>query len=226
MPMMIRILFSIGVIAAAVGLTLTPPHARTVLWQHAKNFVVAPTPAPSQETREATPWAKELVSAARAQIGETLIYDGSYVGLSYPLGDVPRERGVCTDVVIRALRDAHAMDLQQLVHEDMANSFASYPANWGLTRPDRNIDHRRVPNLRTYFLHVGTSLEAGNDPTNYLPGDIVTWKLGPGQPHIGIVSDRLIPGTDRPFVIHNVGAGTREEDFLFTYPPTGHYRLK
>ena len=128
--------------------------------------------------------------------------------------------------MIRALRDAHGLDLQRAVHEDMKRAFRDYPANWGLTRPDRNIDHRRVPNLRRFFARKGAALPAPNEDTAFLPGDLVTWTLGPGLPHIGIVSNRLVPGTDRPLIIHNVGAGARIEDFLMRYPMTGHYRIE
>jgi uncharacterized protein YijF (DUF1287 family) len=186
---------------------------------------VIPLGTPSTRQAEANPFAQSLISAARAQIGVTTRYDGAYVGLDYPNGDIDRQRGVCTDVVIRALRDGHGVDLQKQVHEDMRAAFSSYPKNWGLTRPDRNIDHRRVPNLRRYFERIGAALPAPDEATHFTPGDIVTWTLGPGKPHIGIVSDKVSRRTGYPLIIHNVGAGTREEDFLFAYPLTGHYRL-
>ena len=162
-----------------------------------------------------------LVEAARAQIGITLGYDGSYRRLDYPGGDVPIETGVCTDVVVRALR-ALGFDLQVAVHEDMRAHFARYPQNWGLRRPDRNIDHRRVPNLETWLRRQGAALGASDDPADYLPGDIVSWRLPGGLPHIGIVSDRRVDG--RPLILHNIGAGTREEDILFAYPIEGRFR--
>lgn len=168
--------------------------------------------------------AIRLVEAARAQIGTTLHYDGSYQRLAYPNGDLPAERGVCTDVVIRALRTAHDVDLQRLVHRAMRDNFAHYPQLWGLQRPDRNIDHRRVPNLQTFFRDNGWALPVSNNSADYRPGDIVTSLLPPHLPHIMIVSDRRSPA-GRPLVIHNIGAGTREEDRLFDYPLTGHYRL-
>lgn len=168
--------------------------------------------------------ALHLVEAARAQIGATVHYDGSYRTLAYPGGDVPLERGVCTDVVIRALRTAYGMDLQQLVHEDMRRHFPLYPALWGLTRPDRNIDHRRVPNLQTFFRRQGWALPVSQRLAHYQPGDIVTSIIPPHLPHIMIVSDRkTVDG--RPLVIHNIGAGTREEDLLFAYAISGHYRI-
>ena len=165
-----------------------------------------------------------LSEAARDQVGVTVTYDPAYVVLEFPGGDLPRDRGVCTDVVIRALRDAWGIDLQLAVNRDMTAAFAEYPALWGLTVPDRNIDHRRVANLATLFTRVGAGLTLTDDPTPYLPGDIVTWTLPGNLPHIGIVSDRWSKdGT--PLVLHNIGAGAQEEDILFAYPMTGHYRL-
>lgn len=164
------------------------------------------------------------VTAAREQIGKTIIYDGAYVGLSYPDGDVPIERGVCTDVVIRALRDARDMDLQQLVHEDMKANFAAYPTIWGLSRPDKNIDHRRVPNLQTYFKRHGYQLETSGEAGDFEPGDLVTCTVGGNRPHIMIVSNKTSP-SGLPLVIHNIGRGTVEEDRLLHFPITGHYRI-
>lgn len=168
--------------------------------------------------------ALRLVEAARVQIGATLHYDGSYRTLAYPGGDVPLERGVCTDVVIRALRTAYGMDLQQQVHEDMRRHFSLYPALWGLSRPDRNIDHRRVPNLQTFFRRQGWALPVSQQSSDYRPGDIVTSIIPPHLPHIMIVSDRTT-ADGRPLVIHNIGAGTREDDQLFAYAISGHYRI-
>lgn len=165
----------------------------------------------------------EVAAAARAQIGRTLVYDPAYVQLAYPLGDVPIARGVCTDVVIRALR-AVDVDLQQRVHEDMAANFALYPTAWGLSRPDANIDHRRVPNLMTYLTRQGKALPATRAAADYAPGDIVTWRLDNGRPHIGIVSAQADSDSGNPLVIHNIGWGAQEEDMLFDYDITGHYR--
>ncbi|MFD0726126.1 DUF1287 domain-containing protein [Lysobacter brunescens] len=162
------------------------------------------------------------VAAARRQIGVTLLYDPAYVVLPYPGGDVPESRGVCTDVVIRALR-AEGIDLQKTVHEDMRAHFDLYPKKWGLRRPDRNIDHRRVPNLQTWFARQGWSLTPSQSAAAYKPGDLVTWMLPGNLPHIGIVGDRT-SSRDVPLIIHNIGSGTREEDILFAYPITGHYR--
>jgi uncharacterized protein YijF (DUF1287 family) len=165
-----------------------------------------------------------IVRAARAQIGRTVKYDPAYRTLSYPNGDPPVEVGVCTDVVIRALRASLDMDLQRLVHEDMRRSFTEYPRNWGLKRPDRNIDHRRVPNLTTFFERSGWSLPVTKSPRDYRPGDLITCTVPPNLPHIMIVSDRT-NREGRPLVIHNIGSGTREEDRLFEFPITGHFRI-
>jgi uncharacterized protein len=163
--------------------------------------------------------ALDLVRAARDQVGRTLVYDPRYEKLAYPMGDVPIERGVCTDVVIRAFRGLD-IDLQKLVHEDMRRSFAAYPQNWGLKRPDANIDHRRVPNLSTYFKRRGMALQPGD----YRAGDVVTWMLPGNLPHIGIVSDARDPASGRPLILHNIGAGAQEEDMLSAFPITGHFR--
>ena len=176
-----------------------------------------------QEVEQET--VSPVVRAARSQVGVTVSYDPAYVGLSYPGGDLPREKGVCTDVVIRALRDALDMDLQKLVHEDMKRSFSAYPKIWGLTKPDRNIDHRRVPNLMTYLKRRGCSVAVTHKACDYLPGDLVTCTVGRNLAHIMIVSDRK--GRDgTPMVIHNIGGGTQEEARLFRFPITGHYRIR
>lgn len=169
----------------------------------------------------------KIVAAARQQIGVTVSYDPAYTKLEYPGGDVPKERGVCTDVVIRAMRKGLAKDLQKLVHEDMRGSFGVYPKNWGLSRPDRNIDHRRVLNLKIWFKRQGYQLPLADrkNPGDFLPGDLVTCTVPPHLPHIMIVSDRK-SAAGVPLVIHNIGSGTREEDCLFKFPLTGHYRVR
>ncbi len=168
--------------------------------------------------------AYEITVSARSQIGITTSYDPSYRSLSYPGGDVPIESGVCTDVVIRALRMGLQMDLQKLVHEDMSQSFSRYPQNWGLSRPDKNIDHRRVPNLQAYFTRQGYELPHSTTPSDYQAGDLVTCTVGGRLPHIMVVSDKVtVNGT--PLILHNIGSGTQEEDRLFEFPITGHYRI-
>lgn len=167
------------------------------------------------------PW----IESARQQIGITLEYRPAYVRLDYPGGDVPIAGGVCTDVVIRALRASVGLDLQRAVHEDMRAHFGRYPRLWGLTRPDRNIDHRRVPNLEVFFERRGWRIRpAGSSAADYQPGDLVTWRLPGNLPHIGIVSERLAEDGLTPMIVHNVGAGTREEDVLFKWPVTAQFR--
>ncbi len=163
-----------------------------------------------------------LVAAAREQVGVTTIYDGRYVRLAYPGGDLPVARGVCTDVLVRAYRRL-GLDLQVLVHEDMGRAWDAYPKRWGLARPDPNIDHRRVPNLVTFFARHGRSLPVSRDPAAWEPGDLVAWRLPSGLPHIGIVSDRRAAG-GVPLVVHNIGAGTVEDDVLFGFTLTAHLR--
>lgn len=170
----------------------------------------------------AVPISPPLVSAARAQVGVTRIYDPAYVELSYPGGDVPPDRGVCTDVVVRALR-TQGLDLQQAMHEDMQAHFAKYPQQWGLTGPNANIDHRRVPNQMLWFQRQGWSRPASTQAADYAAGDIVAWKLNSGPLHIGIVSDRKA-ANGTPLVIHNIGHGTQEDDILFQHTIIGHYR--
>lgn len=184
----------------------------------------ATVPARAQpgDAAESPSRAAALVAAAHAQVGVTLRYDGRYQRLAYPGGDVPPDRGVCTDVVIRAYR-ALGIDLQQQVHEDMRAAFGRYPALWGLRAPDRNIDHRRVPNLQRFFERRGAALAPTSDAAAYRAGDLVTWMLPGGLPHIGMVSDRRIG--ERPLIVHNIGAGVRVEDVLFAHPPSGHYRF-
>jgi uncharacterized protein YijF (DUF1287 family) len=165
-----------------------------------------------------------IVSAARGQVGKTLRYDPAYRALDYPNGDVPIETGVCADVVVRALRAGQGMDLQKLVHEDMKSHFRSYPQKWGLSGPDKNIDHRRVPNLQAYFKRAGWELPVSTRSGDYQPGDFVTCLVPPNLPHIMIVSDRA-NAAKRPLVIHNIGHGAQEEDRLFEFQITGHYRV-
>jgi len=166
----------------------------------------------------------KLVAAALERTQHDVTYDGSYKKIAYPSGDVPNHLGVCSDVIIRSFR-AVGIDLQKEVHEDMAKNFDLYPDNWGLSRPDTNIDHRRVPNLRVFFRRHGQELPISLEVENYLPGDIVTWNIKePGyMPHIGIITDQKT-AEGVPLVVHNAGWGTRLEDMLFNYKITGHYR--
>ena len=154
----------------------------------------------------------------------TTRYDPAYFSLAYPNGDPPPDRGVCTDVVIRALR-TQGVDLQQRIHEDMRQDFTAYPQLWDLSRPDRNIDHRRVPNQMRWFERQGWQQPISTRADDYAAGDIVAWKLnGNGLLHVGIVSDRrLADGT--PLILHNIAQGTQEQDLLFRHSIIGHYRM-
>lgn len=168
--------------------------------------------------------AAMLIAAARRQVGITVHYDPAYTPLAFPNGDVARTKGVCTDVLIRAYRDAFGIDLQALVNADMRAAFSAYPTRWGLRRPDRNIDHRRVPNLQTLMTRKGAQLPLPATPQGWRPGDIFTSLIDDRLPHTGIVSDRR-GRSGNWAVIHNIGAGAREEDALFAYKLTGHYRF-
>ena len=183
-----------------------------------------PTPHAAIESAPAA-GSPPLVAAARAQIGVTTRYDPTYFSLGYPGGDPPADRGVCTDVVIRALR-TQGVDLQQRINEDMRGNFTVYPQLWGLSRPDRNIDHRRVPNQMHWFQRAGWELPISTLADDYAAGDIVAWKLnGNGLLHVGIVSDkRRDDGT--PLVLHNIAQGTQEQDLLFQHTIIGHYRMQ
>lgn len=165
----------------------------------------------------------KISKAAIELTKQKVSYDGSYFSMSYPNGDVPADKGVCTDVVIRALRKT-GIDLQKEVHEDMRENFSKYPKNWGATKTDRNIDHRRVPNLMTYFDRKGLAQPITLDPKSYIPGDIVSWKLKNGLTHIGIVVDQKSSDGKRPLIVHNIGSGQVIEDCLFDFKITGHYR--
>ena len=168
---------------------------------------------------------ERLLDAARERTLHTVRYDGRYIRIPYPNGDVPKDIGVCTDVVVRAYRKL-GVDLQKLVHEDMRAHFSRYPSKriWGLSRPDPNIDHRRVPNLQVFFKRFGQSLKVTSNPSDYLPGDMVTWMLPGNLPHIGFVSAQRSADGKRPMIIHNIGAGPKIEDMMFDYPITGRYR--
>jgi uncharacterized protein YijF (DUF1287 family) len=167
--------------------------------------------------------AAGLVAAAVERTSHRVTYDGSYRRIPYPNGDVPAEVGVCTDVVIRSYR-AIGVDLQREVHEDMNAAFQEYPANWGLDRPDPNIDHRRVANLQVFLKRQRAALSASDDPHDYEPGDLVTWMLPGNLPHIGIVVERYSGDGKRPLIVHNIGRGPKMEDILFAYDITGHFR--
>jgi uncharacterized protein YijF (DUF1287 family) len=167
---------------------------------------------------------RKMLENAVEQTSLTKNYDPAYVVLPYPNGDVPIETGVCTDVVVRAMRKA-GIDLQKEVHEDMIANFAVYPKRWDLKQPDANIDHRRVPNLQTFFTRKGKSLPITQNSADYQPGDIVAWNLdGKSMTHIGVVSNLWNESTKRYLVIHNIGGGANAEDVVFNWKIIGHYR--
>jgi len=186
-----------------------------------------PTPPPAAIQKplapNTSPQLKQLVESAIDQTRVTTGYDPSYVGIDYPGGDVPLETGVCSDVVVRAFRKA-GIDLQKEIHDDMARAWSVYPKKWGASRPDSNIDHRRVLNLMTYFDRQGKTLPVTTDRDDYLPGDIVTWDLSSGIEHIGIVVNTWSDVGRGYLIVHNIGAGACSEDVLLNWKITGHYR--
>ncbi len=197
-------------------------HKQALLSCLALYLAISALPLSAQENGE--DFGKMLSDAGIERTFDDVVYNPNYYAIPYPNGDVPANIGVCTDVVIRAYR-ALGIDLQKDVHEDMQANFLQYPKNWGLTRTDTNIDHRRVPNLQKFFTRHGQSLEITQDNADYLPGDLVTWNLNPNGrlDHIGIVTDRLSPeGT--PLISHNIGSGPELSDILFRFEITGHYR--
>jgi uncharacterized protein len=171
---------------------------------------------------EASKKARALAEAAMAQVGRTTLYDPAYVRLSYPNGDVPLDRGVCSDVVVRAMRVV-GVDLQLELHRDMSAALAKYPRLWGLGRPDANIDHRRVQNLRTYFARRGAEVPVTKRGQDYWPGDVVTVTVG-DLAHVMVVSTTLAEDGEHFLIVHNIGRGAKLEDRLFEFPITGHYR--
>lgn len=195
--------------------------------QVAKSRPPLKPPEQQVETRalpaNSSPNLKLIIDGATEQVGKTTTYDPSYQKIDYPNGDVAIETGVCSDVIVRAFRKA-AIDLQKDVHEDMKDNFSAYPTRWGLSGPDANIDHRRVGNLMTYFARRAKSLSTDGDSATFLPGDIVTWDLGFGTEHIGMVVNVWYKPSQRHLIVHNIGAGTRMEDVLFSWKITGHYR--
>jgi uncharacterized protein YijF (DUF1287 family) len=212
---------------AEILLTLAFLHSTACHQQVAR--AVKPLKPPEQQTEiralpvNSSPNLKLVIDDAVEQVGKTTGYDASYQKVEYPNGDVPVETGVCSDVIVRAFRKS-GIDLQKDVHEDMKDNFSAYPTRWGLKVTDANIDHRRVPNLQTYLTRKGKSLPTGGSSETFLPGDIVTWDLGGGIDHIGLVVNVWYKPAQRYLIVHNIGAGTRMEDVLFAWKITGHYR--
>jgi len=167
--------------------------------------------------------AEKLCNAAVELTQQKVVYNPAYVNIPYPNGDVPSNTGVCTDVIIRAYRKL-GIDLQKEVHEDMANHFNLYPKDWGAKQPDKNIDHRRVPNLMTFFTRKGKALPPTQSPADYMPGDIVTWDLGGGITHIGIIINRKNAEGSHYLIVHKIGNGQEISDCLFKFKIIGHYR--
>lgn len=170
-------------------------------------------------------FSHQLVKAAQERTKHKVKYNGAYHAIAYPMGDVPLNQGVCTDLVVRVYRTL-GIDLQLLVHEDMRTNFSKYPNIWNLHATDTNIDHRRVPNLQIFFKRNGKELKISQNAGDYAVGDLVTWMLPGNLPHIGIVSNRFIQDSKRPKIIHNIGRGPVEDDILFKYEITGHYRYQ
>ncbi len=167
-------------------------------------------------------YSQKLSEAAISLTHQQVTYDPSYFSISYPNGDVPADKGVCTDVIIRAYRKL-GVDLQKEVHEDMASNFGLYPKIWGLSKTDKNIDHRRVPNLMVYFARHGKAKPITTNATDYSAGDIVVWNLGGSTTHIGILIDERSRDGKRPLVVHNIGRGQEISDCLFDFKIIGHY---
>lgn len=212
--------------ATIVGLTilLLIAGCRTQPKSHGTTGPVPASPTFKSLPPDSSPQLKKLIDGGVAQAGVTTSYNPGYVRLDYPNGDVPITTGVCSDVVVRAFRTT-GIDLQKELHEDMKRAWDEYPKRWGLSRPDSNIDHRRVPNLMTYFKRRGKSLPITNDAADYLPGDVVAWDLGNGILHVGLVTNMLSETQDNCLIVHNIGSGTRVEDVLFNWTIIGHYRF-
>jgi hypothetical protein len=204
--------------------------SRFVRWRFLRRgvflfFVISTAAAQVGSASARHEFTKRLVAAAVERTHHSVRYVSAYVRIPYPGGDVPADTGVCTDEVIRSYRTV-GVDLQKEVHEDMVENFGAYPnkRRWLLAHPDSNIDHRRVPNLMVFFARKGESLPITSRAEDYAPGDLVTWDLGGGVPHIGIVVDQKLRGSGRYQIVHNIGEGPKLEDVLFNWKITGHYR--
>jgi uncharacterized protein len=218
----IQIILLCVLAASVLGCGTSPsPSVTSVVVSPTSLSIATPTRRPDRANLPQDVGTR-IALAAEDQVGVTTIYDPAYVRLAYPNGDVPIERGVCTDVVVRAYR-AVGVDLQARVHEDMAKNFSVYPKDWGLTAPNANIDHRRVQNLTKYFERMGRQIKDTTD-ASFKPGDVVAWQLSGWMQHIGIVAVDKVPGTNRNYIVHNVGAGTQKEDALHWFTLIGHYR--
>lgn len=218
--------FCVGVSLLFLGGCGASRRAVSSVHQSAKSAIerAAQQPNPAPRPSTGSPFLDGFVAAAVDRTNHQVRYDATYFQIDYPGGDVPAEIGVCTDEVIRSYRQV-GVDLQREVHEDMKNNFGLYPRQWGLKKPDTNIDHRRVPNLMVFFGRQGEALPITESAKDYAPGDIVTWDLGEGMTHIGIVVN-VASNADpaRHLILHNIGVGPKMEDVLFGWKITGHYR--
>lgn len=203
---------------------VTNPTTRTAAPHSPALQEVTPVRVNKDWVSPSIPFGLRLSAAAEERATHSVVYDAAYVQIPYPNGDVPPDRGVCSDEVVRAYRLV-GIDLQQLVHQDMVRVFSVYPQRWGLPHPDTNIDHRRVPNLATYFSRKGAALPVSAEGRDYKPGDVVAFALSDGRPHIGMVTERMSDDGARPLIMHNIGLGPQIEDMLFTLTITGHYRF-
>jgi uncharacterized protein YijF (DUF1287 family) len=205
-----RLLIAGVLVAALLGVLALPAHLQQ---------------PPATESNPKSQFLQKLSTAAIERTQHSVRYEPAYVRIPYPNGDVPADTGVCTDEVIRSYR-ALGIDLQKEVHEDMQQNFSAYPnqRRWQLAHTDTNIDHRRVPNLQVFFTRKGESLPITDRAQDYTPGDLVTWDLGGGIPHIGIVVESKSLESGRHLILHNIGAGPKLEDTLFNWKITGHYR--
>lgn len=222
-----KLLLALAVLVVVAGLAgafalVRSARFRALLWAPVARRDYTPNAAAAPPSDKVVALA-DLGRAAEAIARRPTKYDPAYVAIDYPGGDVAPDRGVCTDVVIRAFR-AQGFDLQRAVHEDMTADFAAYPDLWGLQQPDANIDHRRVPNLMAWFERHGDVLPITTDGADYWPGDVVTWDLGAGWAHIGVVTTEPAPGSDRHLIAHHIGGPPRVDDVLFEWPILGHYR--
>jgi len=172
-----------------------------------------------------TDFFSRLSDASLELTKQNVVYDPGYYSITYPNGDIPEDRGVCTDVLIRAYRKV-GIDLQKEVHEDMKANFDKYPKNWGMSYTDKNIDHRRVPNLMVFFTRFGQVKSITDNPDDYTPGDIVCWNLGGDITHIGLVADKKSSDRERYLIVHNIGGGQVLADCLFDYKIIGHFRYE
>lgn len=221
---LLQVLTVILIAAFVLGCGVNPPTPSLAAHTEIAPIQIAPTiSAPTRRTISASDIGARIALAAEDQVGVTTIYDPQYVKLGYPNGDVPIERGTCTDVVVRAFRSI-GVDLQVRVREDMQKNFSMYPRDWGLNAPDPNIDHRRVQNLTKYFERMGKQIREVSADSSFQPGDVVAWQLSGWMQHIGIVALDRVPGTNHPYMIHNIGAGAQKEDALRSFTIIGHYR--